>query len=58
MRFDNKVRELATICLPWQQWTETTSVWFDDIGILSLLFGSIEREKVRLKQPELYANDS
>jgi hypothetical protein len=29
---DNKVRELATVCLPWQQWTET-SVWFDDIGI-------------------------
>jgi hypothetical protein len=29
---DNKVRELATVCLPWQQWTET-SVWFDDVGI-------------------------
>jgi hypothetical protein len=28
----NKVRELATRCLPWQQWTET-SVWFDDVGI-------------------------
>jgi hypothetical protein len=26
---DNKVRELTTVCLPWQQWTET-SVWFDD----------------------------
>jgi hypothetical protein len=26
---DNKVCELATVCLPWQQWTET-SVWFDD----------------------------
>jgi hypothetical protein len=31
-KFDNKVCELATTCLPWQQWTET-SVWFDDIGI-------------------------
>jgi hypothetical protein len=29
---DNKVCEVATVCLPWQQWTET-SVWFDDIGI-------------------------
>jgi hypothetical protein len=29
---DNKVRELATMCLPWQQWTET-SVWLDDVGI-------------------------
>jgi hypothetical protein len=30
----NKVRELATVCLPWQQWTET-SVSFDDIGVLA-----------------------
>jgi hypothetical protein len=29
---DNKVHELATVCLPWQQWTET-SIWFDDVGI-------------------------
>jgi hypothetical protein len=29
---DNKVRELATVCLPWQQWTET-SVSFDDVDI-------------------------
>jgi hypothetical protein len=29
MRSDNKVCELATMCLPRQQWTET-SVWFDD----------------------------
>jgi hypothetical protein len=29
---DNKVRELATVCLPWQQRTET-SVWFDDVVI-------------------------
>jgi hypothetical protein len=32
MRSDNKVRELANVCLPWQQWTET-SIWFDDVGI-------------------------
>jgi hypothetical protein len=31
-RSDNKVHELATVCLSWQQWTET-SVWFDDVGI-------------------------
>jgi hypothetical protein len=29
---DNKVHELATVCLPWQQWTES-SVWFDNDGI-------------------------
>jgi hypothetical protein len=29
---DNKVRELATMCLPWQQWAET-SLWFDGVGI-------------------------
>jgi hypothetical protein len=31
-RSDNKVRKLATVCLPWQQWTETL-VWFDDDGL-------------------------
>jgi hypothetical protein len=41
-RSDNKIRELATLCLPWRQWTET-SVWFDDVGIPSFLFGSIEK---------------
>jgi hypothetical protein len=29
---DNKVLELPTVCVPWQQWTET-SVWLDDAGI-------------------------
>jgi hypothetical protein len=29
---DNKLRELVTVCLPWEQWAET-SVWFDDVGI-------------------------
>jgi hypothetical protein len=28
---DNKVRELATMCLPWQHWTKAL-VWFDDIS--------------------------
>jgi hypothetical protein len=28
----SKVRELATVCLPWQQWAEAL-VWFDDVGI-------------------------
>jgi hypothetical protein len=42
---DNKVRKLATACLPWQQWTDT-SVCFDDVGISSfhtvllLIYGS------------------
>lgn len=31
---DNKVRDLGTICLSWQRWTET-SVWFDYVGITS-----------------------
>jgi hypothetical protein len=31
-RSDNKIHELATVCLPWQQWTET-SVWFNVVGI-------------------------
>jgi hypothetical protein len=36
-RPDNKVRELATVCLPWQQWTET-SLWFDDVGTSAFFF--------------------
>jgi hypothetical protein len=32
---DNNVRELATVCFPLQQWTET-SVWFDDVGISAI----------------------
>jgi len=28
----NKVRELATVCLPWQPWTKGL-VWFDDVDI-------------------------
>ena len=29
---DNKVRELATVCLPWQHWIKAL-VWFDDVDI-------------------------
>ena len=29
---NNKVRELATVCLPWQHWTKAL-VWFDDVDI-------------------------
>jgi hypothetical protein len=29
---DNKVRELATVCLPWQHWTKAL-VLFDDVDI-------------------------
>ena len=29
---DNLVRELATVCLPWQHWTKAL-VWFDDVDI-------------------------
>jgi hypothetical protein len=28
----NKVRELATMCLPWQHWTKAV-VWVDDTDI-------------------------
>jgi hypothetical protein len=29
---DNKVGELATVCLPWQHWTKAL-VWFDEADI-------------------------
>jgi hypothetical protein len=35
MRSDNKVCELAIVCLLWQQWTDT-SVWFHEDGISAL----------------------
>jgi hypothetical protein len=31
-RSDNKVHELATMCLPWQKLTEPL-IWFDDVFI-------------------------
>jgi hypothetical protein len=43
---DNKVRELATVCLLRQQWTET-SVWFDDDYYLEVL--KRLREKVKME---------
>jgi len=29
---DNKVHELAIVCLPWQHWTKAL-VWFDEVDI-------------------------
>jgi hypothetical protein len=46
MRSDNKVRELATVCLPWQQWTQTLAR-FDEVGIsafhscIVVIYGSL-----------------
>ena len=43
---DNKVRELATLCLLWQHWTKAL-VWFDDLAyqrftaVLLLIYGSL-----------------
>jgi hypothetical protein len=34
MGSDNKVRELVTVCLPWQHGTKAL-VWFDDVNILA-----------------------
>jgi len=34
---DNKVRGLATVCLPWQHWTKAL-VWFDDVDKQSTKF--------------------
>jgi len=42
---DNKVRELGTVCLPWQHWTKAL-VWFDTLtcqrftAVLLLIYGS------------------
>jgi hypothetical protein len=59
-RSDNKVCELATVCLPWQQWAET-SLWVYISWTDSqprLLFEVLKRlhEKVRRKRPEIFAN--
>jgi hypothetical protein len=50
-----KVRELATVCLPWQEWKET-SVWFHDVYYLEVL--KRLHEKVTWKRPELFVNNS
>ena len=44
--YDNKVHELAAVCLPFQHWTKAL-VWFDDVDIqrltavLLLIYGSL-----------------
>jgi hypothetical protein len=46
-RSDNKVRELATVCLPWQLWTEKpqyglmTLAYQRFITVLLLIYGSL-----------------
>ena len=45
MWLDNKVRELATVCLPWQHGTKAL-VWFDDDtsafhSCVVLIYGSL-----------------
>jgi hypothetical protein len=43
---DNKVLELATVCLPWQRWTKAL-VWFDELtyqrftAVLFFIYGSL-----------------
>jgi len=43
---DNKVRKLATVCLPLQHWTKAL-IWFDDVtyqcftAVLLLIYGSL-----------------
>jgi hypothetical protein len=32
---ENKVRELATVCLPWQHWTKVL-VWFDAVDLSAI----------------------
>jgi hypothetical protein len=56
---NNKFRELATVCLPWQQWTETL-VWFDDVGISAFHSCVVVdlREKVRRKRPDILPTNS
>ena len=53
-RSDNKVREFATVCLPWQHWRKAWIV--NQVYYLEVL--KRLREKVRRKRPELSANNS
>jgi hypothetical protein len=50
-----KVRELATMCLPWQHWTKLDkySTRFINLEVLKRL-----HEKIGQKQPEIFANNS
>ena len=52
---DNKVCELATVCLPWQHWTK---VGHTVNQVYSLEVLKRFREKVTRKRPELFANNS
>ena len=51
----NKVHELATVCLPWQQFVPNGQT-FNKVYYLEVLKGL--REKVRRKRPELFASNS
>jgi hypothetical protein len=53
--YNNKVRELATVCLPWQHWTKTGQT-VNQVYYLEVL--KRLREKVRRKRPELSAKNS
>ena len=52
---DNKVRDLATVCLLWQHWTKVLQT-INQVYYLEVL--KMLREKVRRKRPELFANNS
>jgi hypothetical protein len=45
MRSNNKVCELATVCMPWQQWTETQYgfmlAYQHFTAVLLLIYGSL-----------------
>ena len=51
----NKVRELATVCFPWQHWTKDSQT-VNQVYYLEVL--KRLREKVRRKRPELFASNS
>ena len=50
---DNIVRELATVCLPWQHWTKVL-VWFDDVEYQRFTAVLYEELWVRTVQRDRY----